>query len=72
VIRPEGADVYIDASWYKKGTTHKLAFVHSNGGWINSGKTIADIDKAIEAEELRKLKAFEDRQCELELSTGNT
>jgi len=68
MIKPIDAQAHIDGSYYKKGT-HSLAFVHSNGGWINSGKTIEDIDRAIEAEELRTLKAFSDRQCELELST---
>ena len=68
MIRPDDAQIYIDASWYKKGS-HHLAFVHTNGGWINSGKTIEDIDRAIEAEELRTLKAFNDTQYELKLST---
>lgn len=67
IIRPNDAEVYIDAAWYKIGR-HGLAFVHI-GEWKSSGKEASEIFKAIEADEIQALKASLDRQGDLDLST---
>ena len=59
MIKPNDAEVYIDASWYKIGR-HGLTFFHTNGKWKSSGKEVWEIDQAIEAEELRIMKAAKD------------
>ena len=68
MIRPTDAQTYIDASWYKIGR-HNLAFVHTNGEWRRSGKSAGAIFWAIELDEILALKAADDRQGDLDLST---
>lgn len=54
MIKPEGADVFIEPSWYKIGRFN-MVFRYTQGQWIKSEKSIFEIEIAVK-------KAEEDRE----------
>ena len=56
MIKPKGADVFIEPSWYKIGR-FDMVFRYTEGEWIKSEKSLSEVEQAVKkAEEAREEK----------------
>ena len=49
IISPKGADVFYQGSFYKISAINKV-FIHVNGGWMLSSRSVNEIRQVIDTE----------------------